>query len=85
MGAERPALGPQPGASVEVAVFVEGGTAVLVPACFLPCPAVHLDYPGARWVATRLNQGVYVAVPLASAILLLHELVSLPGVQPAPG
>ena len=84
---------------MEVAVFVEGGTAVLVPACFLPCPAVHLDYPdarllctaqlspepGARWVATRLNQGVYVAVPLASAILLLHELVSLPGLQPAPG
>ena len=84
---------------MEVAVFVEGGTAVLVPACFLPCPTLHSEYPaarllctahlspapGARWVATRLNQGVYVAIPLESAILLLHELVSLPGMQPAIG
>ena len=72
---------------MEIAVYVERDTAILVPACFLPsatmcerypqahqlCTAHLSEDPGAFWVETRMERDDYVAVPLTEAVYLLQD------------
>ena len=77
----------QTGIPMEVAVYVERDTAILVPSCFLPSEAMCARYPqahplctahlsedpGAFWVETRMERDDYVAVPLSEAVYLLAD------------